>query len=203
MWIMLHNIHILSLVLHLLKTLCSKAACIAEYCTMPVRCHTIWCVVQSSVPVRDKAIPSIQRVKEIMVGHLHHHFFEEKKKTHSNCGFAEGLSSGFTPRNSLPSTDTCKLHSLEKERLLPPSTTNVLFHSCNVQSRLLIIPGPGEEMDGKNGGGGEPFFFSIPFLASPCYTIKKAQAVSAFGEHLFSKVFDNRSLLRSKPDRVQ
>lgn len=80
MWIMLHNIHILSLVLHFLKTLCSKAACIAEYCTTPVRCHAICCVVQSSVPVRDKAIPSIQRVKEIMVGHLHHGFFEEKKQ---------------------------------------------------------------------------------------------------------------------------
>lgn len=45
--------------------------------------------------------------------------------------------------------------------------------------------------------------FSIPFLASPLNTIKKAQAVSAFREHLFSKVFDNRSLLRSKPDMVQ
>lgn len=57
-------------------------------------------------------------------------------------------------------------------------------------------------MDGKNGGGGEPFF-QYPSLLLHEIQLKKAQAVSAFGEHLFSKVFDNRSLLRSKPDMVQ
>lgn len=168
MWIMLHNIHILSLVLHLLKTLCSKAACIAEYCTTPVRCHTICCVVQSSVPVRDKATPSIQRVKEIMVGHLHHGFFEEKKQNTFQLRVFRGTFKWLHSKEFSSLHRHMQVAFLRKgEASAPPSTTNVLFHSCNVQSRPLIIPGPGEEMDGKNGGGGEPFFFSIPFLASP------------------------------------